>query len=166
MNSNVDLGFTWRLRLLDRYGRVIENETVHNLTPIEGLTYLMNAGFKGGQQGSSWYIALFEGNYTPTADITAATFPGLATECTAYESATRPLFNPGAVVAGSLDNSASLAEFKLTADKTIYGGVLTSASAKGAITGVITSAVRFSSPKNPESGSTLQVIAGNSLTST
>ncbi len=164
MNTHATFGFDWYLEIEHTDGRV-ERESVHNLLPDEGRDHIMGVAFKGAGQVTSWYLAIYEGNYTPVPGITAATFPSAATECTSYTSATRPLFNTAAVSGGQVTNSANRAEFTMTADKTIYGGVITSASAKGAATGVLTSAVRFSSPKVLETGAILRVVAANSLAS-
>lgn len=165
MNSEARSGFLWTLELEHADG-TIEREQVHNLIPEEGLNHMQSVVFKGASQVATWYIALFEGNYNPDGGITAATFPSVATECTAYSPSTRPEFVEGSVVSGDVDNSASRAEFTFTANKTVYGGVITSASAKGATTGVLMSAVRFSSPKVCEEGAILRVVAANSLVST
>lgn len=164
MKTEAEIGFTWFVELEHTDGRV-EREEVHNLFPLEGLNHLMSVAYKSGTQVGTWYIALYEGNYTPQPGITAADFPATAQECTAYVGSARKEFVTGSVSSGSVDNSASRAEFELTADKTIYGGVITSSSTKGSTNGVLTSAVRFSSPKVCETGSILRVVASNSLTS-
>lgn len=161
MNTESRAEFTWHLELVHRDGRV-ELETLHNLQPEEGRDHMMKAIWKGGTQVSTWYIALFEGNYTPQPDIKAADFPTVAQECTAYSSTTRKEFVSGPVSSGALDNSANRAEFEFTADKTVYGGVITSSSTKGSTNGVLISAVRFASPKVCEAGSILRVVAANS----
>ncbi len=164
MKTHAEFGFNWLLEVLHRDGR-IEREAVHNLLPDEGRDYLMGAGFKGVGQVSSWFISIFEGNYTPVPGLKAADYPAAATECTAYAGSTRPAFVMGALAGGVVSNSASRAEFAMTADKTVYGGVITSASGKGATSGVLVSAVRFSSPKVLENGAILRVVAANSLAS-
>jgi hypothetical protein len=163
MKTEAAIGFTWALELVHRDGRV-EREEVHNLIPTEGLNHMMSTVFKGGTQVPTWYIALYEGNYTPQPGLTAASFPADATECTGYNGA-RPQFVAGAVSSGAVDNSSARAEFTFTEDKTVYGGVITSSSTKGSVNGVLTSAVRFSSPKVCEAGAILRVVASNSLTS-
>lgn len=166
MKANAELGFTYTVDVLHPDGSSSQAEVVHNLIPDEGLAHIMGVIFKGVTPAVSWSIALYAGNYTPTHDLVAADFPAVATEWTAYANTSRPTFTSGAVAAGALDNSASPALFVSTADnQTVYGGVLTSSSAKAAITGVLISAVRFSTPKVLGNGDTLRVTAGNSLTS-
>lgn len=166
MKTAAELGFTYTVDVLHSDGSASQAEVVHNLIPDEGLAHAMGVIFKSVTPAVGWFVALYHGNYTPTPDLTAATFPALATEWTTYVSATRPAFTSGAVSGGALDNSASPALFVSTADnQTIYGGVLTSSSAKGATTGALISAVRFTTPKVLGNGDTLRVTAGNSLTS-
>lgn len=165
LHSKAGAGFNYVIEVVDRFGHVSQREEVHNLIPLEGLNHVMNVLLKAATQVPTWYIALYEGNYTPDTNTTAATFPAAATECTAYTPTSRVEFVEGTVAAGAADNSASRAEFTFTAAKTIYGGVITSAAAKGATTGVLISAVRFASPKVLDVGSTLRVTAGLSLVS-
>jgi hypothetical protein len=164
MNSQAALGFSYRLRITHTDGRV-EESVDHNLIPIEGLNHMMSVTFKGATAVPTWYLALFEGNYTPTTNDTAATFAANATECVAYTPTTRPEFVEGNVAGGAVDNSAALAVFTFTAAKTIYGGAMLSSSVKGGTTGVLVSIARFASPKVMESGAKLEVLAGNTLVS-
>lgn len=165
LESKAGHGFTYIVEVVDRQGNVSQREVVHNLTPVEGLNHMMAVTFKQATQVPTWFIALFEGNYTVVPTLTAATFPAAATECTAYTPSQRVEFVEGDVVNGSVDNSASRAEFTFTSAKTVYGGVITSSAAKGSTTGVLISAVRFASPKVLDVGSVLRVTAGNSLVS-
>jgi len=157
-------GFRYLVEVL-KGGEVVESEWISNLVPTEGLNHFLTTEFKGTSQVGTWYIGIYEGNYTPSAGVTAATLPAAATESTAYAETTRVAFVPGTVAAGALDNSASRAEFTMNATKTIYGGFMSSSSAKGATTGVLVSAVKFSSPKVLDSGSVLRITAGFTLTS-
>lgn len=147
-----------------RDGVVIDTWKEKNLIPTEGLNHMLDVVCKGGSQVSTWYVMPYEGDYTPLATNTAANFPGLATECTAYTEANRVTWVEGAVSAGAVDNSANKAEFTINATKTIYGCALVSVATKGATTGVLLSAVRFSAPKSFVSSDTLRVTAPVSLT--
>lgn len=60
-----------------RAGRVIEEFEDHNLVVNEGLNSLLNIMFNGSTQITTWYLGLFEGNYTPVSGLTAATKPCL-----------------------------------------------------------------------------------------
>lgn len=146
-------------------GLVTLSDPTLNLVPFEGLNHMLNVTLKGATPAPAWYIGLFKGDYTPTHAITAAQLPAQATEATGYSAATRVQFVPGAVVNGSVNNSAALAEFAFTAAETVMGAFISSAPAKGATTGVLLSVVRFPSPKVQEAGSILRVFAGPTASS-
>lgn len=145
---------------------VLSSEEIDNLVPTEGLNYLLGAGLTGVSQLSSWYIALFEGNYTPVAGVTAATFPAAATESTAYDEAARVAWTPGSISGGSVTNSASKAVFTINATKTIYGIAQSSASAKSATTGVLVSVAKFAAAKSVVAADVLNVTSTITMTST
>jgi hypothetical protein len=165
VHSRARMGFTYTVEHI-RGGVVIDRETVHNLMPTQGLNLVQSILFKATAVPATWYIGLFEGNYTPLAADTAATFVASATECTAYDEATRVAFVPGTVSAGALDNAASRAEFTFNATKTVYGGFISSISTKSSTSGSLLSAVKFASPKSLTSGDVLRVTAGHTFAST
>ena len=165
MNETQSVGFEYTIEVLDKDGNVTDREVVHNIMPIEGIHHVLNTVLKGGAQVAQWYIGLYESTYTPTPNDIMATFPTQSVETTEYVSATRMAFTPGALAAGSVDNSANSAEFDFTAAKMIYGGFISSSSAKGSTSGVLLSAVRFGSPKSVDSSSTLRVTAGFTMAS-
>ena len=131
-----------------RGGDVIGRDLSANLLPTEGLNHLLDVVLHGTAQVTTWYVALFEGNYTPVAGLTAATFTASATECTAYDESTRVAYDEGAASGGVIDNASSRATFTMNASKTVYGGALLSASAKSATSGVLLAAARFSSSRS------------------
>lgn len=158
-------GFVYIIEHL-RGGVLLSREVVKNLMPTQGLNYLISAAITGGTAAiGSWFIGLFEGNYTPVAGDTAATIPGNSTETTAYDETTRQPFTPGTVAGGIVSNGAARAEFTMNAARTLYGGFMTSSSGKGTTTGVLLSAARFPSPKVMESGDVLRISAGFIITS-
>lgn len=161
---NAHAGVNYTIDVI-RGGAVVDSETVHNLMPEEGRNHAVSVITKGATQVPTWYIGLFEGNYVPVDADKASTFPTSATESTAYLPATRVEFVEGAVAAGVVENTASRAEFTFMAAKTIYGAFLVSAQAKGAITGVLMSAARFTAPKVLQIDDVLRVTASFSLTS-
>lgn len=162
-HSNGILGFVYLFKCIGLDGKIRWEERMENIIPNEGRDYILNAALNGGSQYSTWYIGLFEGSYTPVAGDGAATFPGSATETTAYTSSTRPVLNDGALVSGLWANVASPASFVFSADKTIRGGFISSLATKGGVSGVLLSAVLGSSPKSVDSGETLQVTSGLTL---
>lgn len=147
-----------------RDGQVIDRWTEKNLIPQQGLDHMLDVTCKGGSQVGTWYVLIYEGNYTPVSTDTAATFPGLATECTAYAEATRPTWNEGAISTGSVSNTLNKAEFTINASKTIYGCALVSVATKGSTSGILLSAVKFGTSKAYTSGDVLRVTAPVSLT--
>lgn len=140
---------------LIRKGKVIDEWRDHNLVVNEGLDALLNIMFHGSTQITSWYIGLFEGNYTPVATVTAATIVAAATECTAYTQSTRQAYDEAAASSQSITNSASRATFTFNASKTIYGAFLVSLATKSGTTGTLFSAAKFSTSKSVESGDEL-----------
>jgi hypothetical protein len=158
------VGFIWDVKHY-RQGRLLDHEVVHNLMPTEGLNYLLDTSVRGVAQLTSWYIGLFEGNYTPVLADTAATFPASATESTAYAEAARQAFTVVAAAGGVLTNTAAPATFTANASKTWYGGFISSASAKSATTGKLLSAAQFSTAKAVANTDQLIITASITLTS-
>lgn len=144
-------GARYVAELLNEHGFVVQTVEAENLVPDEGLTMLRNAVFNGGAVPPAWFVGIFEGDYTPTAAITAATIAAQSLECTAYTQTTRPALaatNLGAggvqtLVDGATDDRA---KFDFGSTKTIMGAFLVSNSNKGGTAGTLLSAVRFPSP--------------------
>jgi hypothetical protein len=149
--------FLWTFTEKDEAGQVLSVETVRNLIPVEGLNYILGAAFRGGVQYGTLYCGLFEGNYTPIPGDTMAAFPAAATECTAYTSTTRPAVVFGTVASGNMDNVDNLVVFTGDADRTVYGGFLSTSNVKGGTTGVLCSVVRAPSVRNLTNGGRIEV---------
>lgn len=126
-------------------------------TPAEGRDYIQEVSMRNGIQYPTWYVALFEGDYTPQDDDTAANFAIRATECTAYTIGTRleVTFSPS--VGGDINNESHLGSFTLTATKTIRGFAILSAPAKGATTGVLRGIEKLTSPRTYAAGDVVKV---------
>ncbi len=165
MNDSAKAGFKYLVETFNKDGDLIDSEVVENIIPTEGLNYLVGVSVSNTAKLNNWYIGLNSGNYTPVAGDTAATYPSNATEFTNYVGATRLAFTPGTVSGGTVDNTAAKAEFEFSDTTTVYGGFMTSASGNGATSGVLISAVKFSSPKQPGAGGILRVTAGLSIAS-
>src|SRR5574343_2078399 len=131
-----------------RNGEVIDEWEDHNLVVNEGLNAALNIMFHGTTQITTWYIGVFEGNYTPVSTVTAATITSASTECTAYDEATRQAYDEAAASSQSITNSASRATFTFNATKTIYGAFLVSNSTKSGTTGTLDAAARFGTAKS------------------
>lgn len=130
-----------------RAGETIDVETIDNLVVNEGLDHVLNTVFHQGAQINTWFLGLFEGNYTPPPTVTAANISSQSTETTAYDEATRPEYSEAAPSAQSITNAANKATFTFNATKTIYGAFLISNSGKGATAGTLFSAARFGTAK-------------------
>lgn len=146
-DQRLQIGGMWHGQHV-RNGKVIDEWEDHNIVVNEGLNSLLGIMFNAVTQISPWYIAPFEGNYTPVATVTAATITAASTECIAYDEATRQEYVEAAAASQSITNSANRATFTFNATKTIYGAFLVSASAKSATTGTLFSAARFASSKS------------------
>lgn len=130
-----------------RENELIDEFNTENLVVNEGLDHVLNTVLHAGGQITTWYLGLFEGNYTPTSALTAATVTASSTESTAYDETTRQEYVEAASSGQSVTNAASKATFTMNATKNIYGAFLVSASAKSATTGTLMSAARFSAAK-------------------
>jgi hypothetical protein len=120
----------------------------HNIITNQGLNHILDVVLHGTTPVSPWYMLVFEGNYTPVAGDTAASFPASATESTAYDEATRVEYNEAAASSQSTTNSANKATFTFNATKTIYGAALVSVSTKGATTGTLLCANKATASKS------------------
>lgn len=130
-----------------RGGFIIDEWEDHNIVVNEGLDSLLNINFHATTQIATWYIGVFEGNYTPVATVTAATITAASTESTAYDETTRVAYDEAAASSQSITNSANKATFTFNATKTIYGAFLVSNSTKSGTTGTLFSAAKFGTSK-------------------
>jgi hypothetical protein len=138
-----------------RDGELIDREEVGNLVVNQGLDHILNTVLNAGAQVPAWYLGIFEGNYTPTSGLTAATVTQTATESTAYNEGARQAYTGAASAGQSVTNSASKATFTINATKNIYGAFLVSAQAVSATTGVLLAAAKFAAAKAVVSGDQL-----------
>lgn len=124
-----------------------------NLLTDEGMQHLLNVGLLGTTPNTTWYLALYTGNYTPLVTLTAATFPSTATESTStsegYSGSTRPTWVGVINASDYADNLASKASYTIVTatSVTMYGAALTSVATRGATTGVLMSATKFSTAR-------------------
>lgn len=160
--NTAHFGFTYTTELI-RDGVVIDREVTRNLIPIEGLNHIIETTLKNGTPFANWYVGVYEGNYTPDPDDTMAAFPSAATELTGYTATARPTLVLGDVANGQVSNGTleepdNLALFTWNVSgKTCYGAFVSSSPTKGATSGVLISAARFSAPKAVTSGDVLRV---------
>ena len=151
--------FIHEYQLIDR-GRVIACERTVNLIPEQGRNYIAGL-FAGGTIVPTFYATIFAGNYTPQDTDVAATIAGVSGETSAYTAATRPAFVPGAVSGGSVNNSASPADFTMNnaSPITLYGDYLIATNTKQGTVGPLLSIVRYSTPQLVLSGNIWRVTA-------
>jgi hypothetical protein len=127
----------------------MDERTDYNLIPDEGLIYLLTTGLANGTKLPTWYVAMYSANYTPLANLTAASFPATASEITSntegYTESTRPVWTPGAVTTPTIDNLANKVSYTIASASsiTIGGLALLSEATKGAVTGKIASATKL-----------------------
>lgn len=151
-----------------RIGGVFESEApdglgvikTRNLLTTEGCNYLLSAGVGNGTVHGTFYIAPFSGNVIVLDTWTAATFASAATELTTqYSQATRVEFVESVPASKALHNTANPAQFTSAVDSvSIWGIGLLSASTKGATTGVLLAAAKYSTVRSlPTTGDTLGV---------
>lgn len=124
-----------------------------NLLPDEGLVYLLSVGLNNGTKLAAWYLSLYAANYTPLAGLTAASYPATASEITSgtegYSEATRPVWTPTAPTTPLIDNLANKAAFTIVtaSSLTVNGAALLSDATKGAVSGKLVSATKFSAAR-------------------
>lgn len=124
-----------------------------NLLTDEGLIYLLSVGLNNGTKLPTWYLSLYAANYTPLPGLTAASYPATASEITSntegYIESTRPIWTPTAPTTPLIDNLANKASFTIAtaSSLTVNGAALLSEATKGAVTGKLISATKFSAPR-------------------
>lgn len=142
-------------QLLDATGEVVREGK--NLITTEGANHILSAVLGGGTVYTTWYLAPFTTDVTPTTAWTAALFPATAGELTTQISeATRPVYTESVPAARSTTNDANPATITAAQANVIVRGVgLLSASAKGATTGVLLSAYKYDAAYTlPSAGNT------------
>jgi len=134
------------------------HESAHNLVPVAGLNYLLEAALRGGTSYSQFYLALFDGAYTPNPDLKAADFAvssgELVSSSEGYSESTRPLWQAGAADSGTMNNDANRATFTIVTSGqiTIRGAALLSDSTKGGTSGILLSIARFPNDRVEHNG--------------
>jgi hypothetical protein len=163
MSSLLGTGFKYETQMVLPSGEIILFDDT-NLLPDVSVDFI--AGLIRGDGTapiSSWYVGIFEANYVPTSGVTAADLPGVVGQCSAYSLATRPVWTHAYDGTSVITNSASRAEFTMTAAKTIYGAFLISSNVKTGNSGTLLSIARFSSPKVLDIGTVFGVTASLTL---
>lgn len=137
---------------------VLWTEEFPNLVTTAGLNKLLDATLKTGLASPTWFVGLVD-NASFSAYAAGDTMGSHAgwIEGVPYSNATRPAFTPGAIAAGSVDNSASKAVFNVNATLTVRGAFLADNSTKSGTTGTLYGEGDFASARSVVSGDTLNV---------
>lgn len=122
-----------------------------------GLNYLLDAGFNGGTQNSSWYMGLIDNAAFSTLNAadTMGSHAGW-TEAEGYTEAGRPEWDAGAAGSRQVTNAATT-NFSINGTATMYGIFITTVNTKGGSTGTLWSTAAFSSTVATSNGDTLKV---------
>lgn len=120
----------------DAGGGLKWTEEFHNLVVTAGLNDLLDKTFKASAYTASWYVGLTDGTPTFAAGDTMASHAGWV-EVTDYDEGTREALTLGTVSSGSVNNSASKAEFTINATTTVGGAFVTTIGTKGGSTGTL-----------------------------
>lgn len=131
-----------------RDGKLLGTEECPNLICNQGLNHILDVVLHGTTPVSPWYVALFKGNYTPVATVTASSVVADSTEAPAttdYDEATRQEYVEAAASSQSTTNSASKATFTMKTTITVYGAFLISSSSGS--TGTLLAITRFSTSR-------------------
>jgi hypothetical protein len=134
----------YTIECYDKYGNLKWVDTITNLVTTAGLNDSLDKHLKGSSYTAAWYVGLTDGTPTAAAGDTSSSHAGW-TEVVAYDEAARPALTLGSVSAGSVNNSASKAQFTVSTNSTTIGGCFTiSVNTKGGTTGVLYGVGAFS----------------------
>lgn len=160
MQEKLGMGVTYTLRYTPPGGGE-EQVIACNLIPTDGLDYILKSSILGDTQVTEFFVGLIDGTIVPGAGSDMAAVD--AVEFEGYTGAFRPLWD---VAQSSLTctNTASPAEFALTADTDIKGIFLASSTAQDD-TGILLSLAVVSPALTVVAGSTLNVVASFAFTS-
>ena len=126
--------------------------TVHNLVVKEGRIYAIVVALCNGTKIASWYVAPYKSNSTPQDGWKASSIGTDVQEFTNYDESTRPaLIFPAeddVTDATVVNDATAITTVGSGADKTLWGGIVISNSAKGTATGKEWGAVQFGAARS------------------
>lgn len=150
--QKLHLGGVFRTARVAPDGTLFDFQVDPNRVVDEGINYILGAALRTVTPAGAFYLAPFSGNVTPAASWTASNFASTATEFTAYTAANRLPWTTAAASGKQIGNTGALSDatatFSAGGPYTLYGVALLSAQAKGATTGVLVSATRFSTTRS------------------
>lgn len=156
------VGFVYEHELVDADGKPIGGGRDKNIIPRAGINMLIRSPFGDSPPIGDLYLGLFRNNALPSFSSSAADIPSVLGEFTNYEAPDRPLWDKVYDGEGTYSNADDRAVFDFLSDQIIYGAFMVSVAEKGATDGLLLSAVRFSTPRTVQAGTTLRL--GASLT--
>lgn len=139
----------------DKNGNLRWQDYFDNLVTIVGLNDALDKHFKASAYTAAWYVGLASGTPTFALGDNMVTHPGWA-ESLDYTEANRQTLVLGAILSGSVDNSASKAAFTISGTITVGGAFLTTYQTKNVTSGTLYGGGAFS-------GGNRQVFAGDTL---
>lgn len=159
------IGFIYTVEHVGVDGKIKSVETIENIIPLVGINYTLAAAMTGASQFSTWYIGLYKADRTPLTSDTMTTLLADADESNEYGSASRLEAVFPAVDAGAITTEADPTVFTFASGATITGGFLTTGLTINNTSGLLMSAVKFTSPKVIATGELLRVPVGIALAS-
>lgn len=140
-----------------RDGELLSRVVEPNIVVNQGLNHILDVTLHAATQIPTWYVGIFEGNYTPVATDTAANIATNSTESSAYAESVRQTYQVAAASSQSSTNSANKAVFTCNATKVMYGAFLVSSSTKGGTSGTLLCASKFSASRSVVNGDTISI---------
>jgi hypothetical protein len=125
---------TYHFAMYDEFGTPRWNNEIHGTVVTEGLNKLLDCTFVTGSGTPAWFAFLLDGSGGPIVIDPGDTLTGSHAgwvEDTDY-TGNRPAITFGAISGGSVDNSASQAQFVFTGTGSIAGAGVASSTTKGA----------------------------------
>jgi len=157
MKEKLPLKGMFKLEHYDKEGTHLGTYDVQNGIVDVGMNYLLDAGFNGGTQNSTWYMGLIDnsGFSSLNAADTMGSHSGWA-EAEGYTEAGRPEWGAGSASSRQVTN-ATTTNFSINGTATMYGIFITTVNTKGGTTGTLWSTAAFSSTVSTSNGDTLKV---------
>lgn len=144
-------------QVFDKQGSLKWEAEIPNGVVDVGIHYLLDAGFNGGSQVTTWYMGLVDNSgFSAFANADTMGSHSGWTENQNYSEANRPEWTAGAASSRSVTNSATV-DFSMNATATIKGIFITSSNTKGGTSGTLWSTGAFSSNASVTNGDTLKV---------
>ena len=167
--TGVRIANFWEIRCYSwRYGGLLWEECVKNITVTQGLNDILTKYFTGSSYTAAWYVGLVNNaSFTAfAAGDTAAQIGGTNgwIEDTAYGAGVRQTLTLGSASSGSISNTASPASFTMNASGTLNGAFL--ASANSGTSGVLYAEASFGSTQPYSSGNVITVTCTLTMTRT